>query len=150
MVIMMRNHFKRLGKPFPGEQAVLESFTSERLIAIIESNPPILELLLKNPEEFKQFIPKHPQLSVMFKGKDISAIIDVIVKKHDRKEETKKEPKQEDKKEKEREEESSSEITYHEPQKNEKQDEHKEKQEGTTEKSSEPSIDDIAKLFTGK
>lgn len=114
MVIMMRNHFKRLGKPFPGENLLLEGMTAERLISIIESNPPMLELVLKNPEEFRQLVPKHPQLSLMFKGKDVAAIVEAIRKKHSVKQERK------------------------------EQESEEQKEEG------EPSIDDIARLFTGK
>lgn len=157
LTIMLRNHFKQMGKPFSGEQSILESMTSERLIALIEANPPILELLLTKTEEFKQLIPKHPQLSVMFKGKDVNAIIDVVLKKYAgkkkpvsetggaEKEEKRGETKQERASpEKTAGKEEPAQETSAAPEKSRDQ-EQEEKEEG-----GKPSIDDIARLFTGK
>ncbi len=148
LTIMLRNHFKQMGKPFGGEQGILEGMTPEKLIALIEANPPILEILLTSPEEFKQLIPKHPQLSVMFKGKDADAIISALVKKHGvrKKKEAKKiEKNAEEKASKEErpaaqaeEQTSSAEKTTEDEQEKDPKEEEK------------PTIDDIARLFTGK
>jgi len=147
LTIMLRNHLKQMGKPFGGEQGILESMTPEKLIALIEANPPILEILLTNPEEFKQLIPKHPQLSVMFKGKDADAIISALVKKHGvrKKKEAKKTEKNAEEKasEEERPVEQAEEQTHYETAA-EKEQEKDQKEEG------KPTIDDIARLFTGK
>ncbi len=78
--IMMRNHLKRMGKPLPPETS------PEKLVALIEANPPLLELALNKPEEFKQMAQKHPQLSPLFKGKNIDEILALLQKKHEKKE----------------------------------------------------------------
>ncbi|MBI4149985.1 HIT domain-containing protein [Candidatus Woesearchaeota archaeon] len=148
LTIMLRNHFKQMGKQFTGEQTLLETMSPEKLIAIIEANQPILELLLTKPEEFKQLVPKHPQLSVMFKGKDVDAIVNEIVKKHGAKKKEHKEEKTEEKKavpvEKSKPHAEEEEAKKKAPEKQEKRNE----QEKNEEK--KPSIDDIARLFTGK
>lgn len=168
LTIMLRNHFKQMGKPFSGEQSILESMTSERLIALIEANPPILELLLTKTEEFKQLIPKHPQLSVMFKGKDVNAIVDAVLQKHATKKkqlDAEKDKKKEEKPEQATQEKTPPEEKQSHPEKHEpaekssdtkkdnnaNRESHGAQQEKEkTGEGGKPSIDDIARLFTGK
>jgi histidine triad (HIT) family protein len=150
LAIMMRNHFKRIGKPFPSEQAVLEGISEERLIALIEANPPMLELALTRPDEFKAIIPKHPQLSVIFKGKDADAIIAALKKRHPEAAEKRQERRpqgEEERHEAHRDKDSPA---------GEKREEHEEAEERDAGNDQEDkrggegkvSLDDIAKLFS--
>jgi histidine triad (HIT) family protein len=52
-----------------------ETLTKEQLLNAIDSNPQLKEMILHKPEEFKRLAKQHPQLSSLFKGKDLDAII---------------------------------------------------------------------------
>jgi histidine triad (HIT) family protein len=53
----------------------------EKLLNVIESNPQLKEIILSKPGEFKKLAEQHPQLSKLFKGKQIDRIIEEIKRK---------------------------------------------------------------------
>lgn len=79
--LMIQNHYQRTGGKFPGKVSV----PKDKLIGIIEANPPLLEAVLKQPEEFKKLVPNHPQLKEMFADQDMDAILAEIFLKHGKK-----------------------------------------------------------------
>lgn len=83
---------KQFGKAPQGGMQVQggapKEYTEEQVLGIIEANPPLLELILKQPEEFIKQAPTHPQLSVIFKGKDLKGIVDKVREKHAAKQES--------------------------------------------------------------
>ncbi|MBW2964312.1 HIT family protein [Candidatus Woesearchaeota archaeon] len=50
----------------------------EQLLKVIDSNPQVKQLILTKPEQFKQLVPQHPQLSQLFKDVDIDDIISAV------------------------------------------------------------------------
>lgn len=79
--LMIQNHYQRTGGKFPGKVSV----PKEKLIGIIEANPPLLDAVLKQPEEFKKLVPNHPQLKDLFADQDMDAILAEIFLKHGKK-----------------------------------------------------------------
>ncbi len=138
--IMATKQFGKSGEPM--QPVMPKEYTDEQIIGIIEANPPLLGLVLKQPQEFLKQAPTHPQLSVMFKGKDIEGIVKKLLEKHGavmpeekKVEEIKEEPVEE--KEFEETEEEDDEL--------EKEEE--EKEEVKDEEEGEADLDDIANLF---
>ncbi|MFC1741039.1 HIT family protein [Nanoarchaeota archaeon] len=52
-----------------------QNVTKDQLLQIIDSNPQVKELILSKPDQFKQMVPQHPQLSQLFSNVDIDEII---------------------------------------------------------------------------
>jgi histidine triad (HIT) family protein len=71
--IMMNNHLTRMGKGKP-EQKV----TKKQLIATIESNPQLKEMMLNKTEEFKSAIGGNAQLQALFKDFNVDEIINEL------------------------------------------------------------------------
>lgn len=69
--LIIKNHYQRTGQKYPGKIRI----PKEKLIGIIEANPPLLDAVLKQPEEFKKLVPNHPQLKDLFADQDIDAIL---------------------------------------------------------------------------
>ena len=57
-----------------------QKMNKDQLIQIINSNPQIKELILNKPEQFKQMVPQHPQLSQLFADVNIDDIIEEVKK----------------------------------------------------------------------
>jgi histidine triad (HIT) family protein len=64
------------GGAVAGGQAMPQKVTKEQLLQIIESNPQVKDIIINKPEQFKQMVPQHPQLSQLFQGVDIDEIIE--------------------------------------------------------------------------
>ncbi len=153
--IMASKQFGKPGgeQPLPPIQPGLpKGYTDEQIIGIIEANPPLLDLVLKQPQEFLKQAPVHPQLSVMFKDKDIEAIVKKVLEKHgvafseEKKEEApaieeKEEPPEEIKETPDEEFEKTEEEDDELEKKKEEKEEVKDEEEG------EADLDDIANLF---
>jgi len=130
--VMMQNHYKRMGKKFPGKE-VTKKVSDDQEMALIEQNPPLKELILSEPEQFKEMVPKHNQLKPIFENKDLDAIITKVFEKAGKKyvpkkpEPKKEEPKKEEVKQEEKklEEELSPEEASKEPEEPEKTEEEK-------------------------
>ncbi|MBU2560865.1 MAG: HIT domain-containing protein [Nanoarchaeota archaeon] len=58
-----------------------QKVTKEQLLQVIESNPKLKEIILNNPEQFKQLVPKHPQLSQLFQDFDLDDILKQVIQK---------------------------------------------------------------------
>lgn len=69
-------------KPAATNQASKEpnmpQVTKEELLQIINGNPQVKELILKNPDQFKQLVPTHPQLKILFSKFNIDEIIEEV------------------------------------------------------------------------
>ncbi len=78
--LLIQNHYQRTGQKYPGKLRM----PKERLIGIIEANPPLLDTVLKQPDEFKKLVPNHPQLRDLFAGQDIEAILAEVFLRHGR------------------------------------------------------------------
>jgi histidine triad (HIT) family protein len=63
------------------EKSGLDELPFEKLLAIIESNPQLKQIILERPEDFKKLAEKHPQLSKLFKGKNTDKIIEEVKKR---------------------------------------------------------------------
>ena len=151
--IMASKQFGGAAQTTPMQQAMPKEYSDEQIIGIIEANPPLLELVLKQPQEFLKQVPTHPQLSVMFKGKDIEGIVKGVLEKHGaampEPAEVPAEAPAEEIVEEKKEEPQSEEKEFDEPEEEddnlEKEDE--EKEEVKDEEEGEADLDDIANLF---
>ncbi|MCK4670623.1 MAG: HIT domain-containing protein [Nanoarchaeota archaeon] len=80
----------------------------KEVLQIIESNPQVKEMILKNSDEFKKMVPQNPQLQALFKDVDVDEIIAELtgekVEKKEKKTKKKKKKKEEEKEEEETEE----------------------------------------------
>ena len=63
------------------EKSGLDELPFEKLLAIIESNPQLKQIILERPEDFKKLAANHPQLSKLFKGKQTERIIEEVKKR---------------------------------------------------------------------
>ncbi|MBI2147691.1 HIT domain-containing protein [Candidatus Woesearchaeota archaeon] len=78
---MMASHLE--GKEaVPAKAAGPQEITEDRIVAIVEANPPLLKAVLETPGEFKRLVGEHPQLHVLFKGKDLDSVVQKIKAKH--------------------------------------------------------------------
>ncbi len=59
------------GKTLPPQEKISE----DQLSKLVEQNPQLRELILKQPAQFKQLATTHPQLKPLFSGVDIDAFI---------------------------------------------------------------------------
>ena len=66
-----------VGPPGAG-MGLPQKIGKEQLLQIINSNPQVKQLMLEKPEQFKQMVPQHPQLSQLFKDFDIDDIIEEL------------------------------------------------------------------------
>lgn len=64
--------------PVGPETGIPQKVSKEQLLQIINSNPQVKQLILEKPEQFKQMVPQHPQLSQLFKDADIDEIIEEV------------------------------------------------------------------------
>lgn len=58
-----------------------EKMTKEQVLRLIDANPPVKEIILSQPDKFKQLVPNHPQLSQIFKDVDLDEIIADVKKR---------------------------------------------------------------------
>ncbi|MBN1544751.1 HIT family protein [Candidatus Woesearchaeota archaeon] len=58
-----------------------QKLTKEQVLQLIDSNLQIKNIILENPEQFKQLVPKHPQLSQLFKDFDLDDILKQVRQK---------------------------------------------------------------------
>ncbi len=58
-----------------------EKMTKEQVLRLIEANPQVKEIILNQPDKFKQLVPSHPQLSQIFKDVDLDEIITEVKKR---------------------------------------------------------------------
>ena len=65
------------GASMPGTP---QKVSKEQLIQIINSNPQIKDLIIQKPDQFKQMVPQHPQLSQLFADVDVDEIIEEVKK----------------------------------------------------------------------
>ncbi len=64
-----------------GEPEVPQDLTKEQLLQIIDSNPQLKDIITQKPDQFKQLVPRHPQLSQIFKKFDLDDIIKEVTGK---------------------------------------------------------------------
>ena len=65
------------GRHLGGKQEVPE-LTKDKVMEIINANPQIKEMILKDPEEFKKAIPMNPQLQTLFSKVSVDEIIEEL------------------------------------------------------------------------
>jgi hypothetical protein len=65
----------------PAGAGLPQKVTKEQLLQILESNPQVKDMIMSKPEQFKQMVPQHPQLSQLFKDVDIDEIVEEIKKR---------------------------------------------------------------------
>lgn len=58
-----------------------QKVTKEQLLQIIDGNPQLKQLIITKPEQFKQMVPQHPQLSQLFKELDVDEIVKEVIKR---------------------------------------------------------------------
>jgi len=95
--VMMNNHFQRNPSlkpraPVPTEEelknhekttmqnqiespSVFANLSVDQIADTLIANQQVLEVLLRNPQEFKQLVPKHPQMSVLFTNVKVDDVI---------------------------------------------------------------------------
>lgn len=64
-----------------GVAGMPQKIDKKQLLQIINSNPQVKHLILEKPDQFRQIVPQHPQLSQLFSGVDIDEIIEEVRKK---------------------------------------------------------------------
>ncbi|MBW2967484.1 HIT domain-containing protein [Candidatus Woesearchaeota archaeon] len=69
-----------VGAPGAAVGGPIPKVTKEQLIDILNSNPQVKQMILQNPDQFKQLVPQHPQLSQLFAEFDVDEIIEEIKK----------------------------------------------------------------------
>ncbi len=76
--IMVEKHLKANPQEWhkPREIAPNKKITKAKLIQIVEQNPPLKELIMKQPAEFIRQVPEHPQLKELFKDIDPREIVE--------------------------------------------------------------------------
>jgi histidine triad (HIT) family protein len=70
----------------PAGAGIPQNITKEQLLQIIETNPQVKEMIINKPDQFKQIVPQHPQLSQLFKDVDLDEIIAAVKAKNKPKE----------------------------------------------------------------
>ncbi|MBT7903335.1 HIT domain-containing protein [Candidatus Woesearchaeota archaeon] len=71
-----------------GDVGVSKELGKEQIVQIINQNPQLKEIILKQPDQFKQLVPTHPQLKDLFKNVDLDEIIALVSGKPFEKKET--------------------------------------------------------------
>src|SRR3989338_5793524 len=61
--------------------SVFSHLSKDEIVDALFSNPRALDVLLDNPEQFKEIVPKHPQLSLMFKDISVDEVIELMKKR---------------------------------------------------------------------
>lgn len=119
-----------------------KKFGKKEVMQIIESNPQVKELILKNPDEFKKMIPQNPQLQALFKDVTVEEIIAEL-----KGEKTAEKEKPEEKEETEEEEKEGEEDEEPEEEKEESEDEETEEQEDESGKDDDVDLDLVSRMF---
>jgi histidine triad (HIT) family protein len=70
-----------VGGTVPAGMGMPQKIDKKQLLQIINSNPQVKHLILEKPDQFKQIVPQHPQLSQLFAEVDIDDIIEEVRKK---------------------------------------------------------------------
>ncbi|MBC8500178.1 MAG: HIT domain-containing protein [Nanoarchaeota archaeon] len=120
---MMQAHLQKEGK------VLVKPPSKNELAKILDDNPQLREMIMKNPDQLKLTIETNPQLKVLFQGTDIDKLSEKL-KEVEIKDVSKKEKKEEEKAKEEKKE----------PPKEEKKEEKKEDRESL--------LDKVSKMFT--
>jgi len=79
LTLMMENHFSREPKDWhQAKEMPPQKFSKEQVLEIIEKNPSIKDLMVKDPDALKSQIDSNPQLKALFADVDVDMIISEV------------------------------------------------------------------------
>lgn len=73
---MLSRNLTSLG--FTKAEKMPQRLNKQQVIQIINSNPSLKQIVIEKPEQFKQIVPTHPQLSQILTGFDLDEIISLV------------------------------------------------------------------------